>query len=126
LHYGNSNKIVLESSVVDIKAKKTPTASGVWEMTGVSTDLMTPSNPLIVGNGGENVIVGIIDTGIDWSHENFHELTGDSTRILRIWDQGLTAQSGENTVQPSYTNSDLSYGVEYTKANIDAVLQNTP
>jgi subtilisin family serine protease len=33
--------------------------------------------------GGKNVIVGIIDTGIDASHEAF------SGRILRIWDQQL-------------------------------------
>ena len=41
-------------------------------------------------NLGAGVLVGIIDTGIDWTHEDF--LTpASATRILRIWDQTLPA-----------------------------------
>ncbi|MDD5224788.1 MAG: S8 family serine peptidase, partial [bacterium] len=35
---------------------------------------------------GENVIAGLVDTGIDLSHPDFHHPDG-STRILWLWDQ---------------------------------------
>jgi MYXO-CTERM domain-containing protein len=40
---------------------------------------------------GENVIAGLVDTGIDLSHPDFHHPDG-STRILWLWDQ--TQQDG--------------------------------
>lgn len=122
LFYGTEGQLTLINSSVDIKAKKSPTSQGVWEMTGVSTDVLNPSTPAIVGNGGENVIIGIIDTGIDYNHENFLELTQNTTRILRIWDQGLIARSGESAPASDKTDSTLRYGVEYTKTLIDAEL----
>jgi hypothetical protein len=45
------------------------------------------------GRRGAGVIVGIIDTGIDWRHECFRDGAGN-TRVLRIWDQNLTPRPG--------------------------------
>jgi minor extracellular serine protease Vpr len=36
---------------------------------------------------GKGVIVGIVDTGIDWSHGDFISPLDGSSRILRMWDQ---------------------------------------
>ena len=43
---------------------------------------------------GRNIIIGIVDTGIDITHQNFRNADGTS-RILFIWDQTLTAAAGE-------------------------------
>jgi subtilisin family serine protease len=67
------------------------------------------------GYRGSGVIVGIIDSGIDFTHESFRRADGTS-RILAIWDQGLTPSGSESSP------TGYSYGVEYTKANIDAAL----
>ena len=71
---------------------------------------------------GAGAIVLVYDTGIDFKHRDFRSPT-DSTksRILFIWDQTLTAQAGEST--PGGT---LSYGVEYTQAQINAELTSSP
>jgi subtilisin family serine protease len=70
---------------------------------------------------GAGAIVFIFDTGIDWKHKDFRSPT-DSTksRILSIWDQTLTATTGE--APPS----GFGYGVEYTQAQISAELGSSP
>ena len=67
------------------------------------------------GFKGSGVIVGIIDSGIHYPHECFRKQDGTS-RILAIWDQYITALSTE-TPPTGYT-----YGVEYTKTDIDSAL----
>jgi subtilisin family serine protease len=64
---------------------------------------------------GASVIVGIIDSGIDWRHGCFRHANGTS-RVLRIWDQWLSPVAGESSP------AGFGYGVEYTKAQIDAHL----
>ena len=70
---------------------------------------------------GQGAIVLIYDTGIDWKHKDFRN-PSDSTksRILSIWDQTISPIGAE--VSPA----GLSYGVEYTKAQIDAELGAAP
>ncbi|MDO8945057.1 MAG: S8 family serine peptidase, partial [Desulfobacterales bacterium] len=67
------------------------------------------------GRRGEGVIVGIIDSGIDFTHPSFRKSDGTS-RILLLWDQGLTPQGGE--ISPS----GAGFGVEYSRADINAAL----
>ncbi len=67
------------------------------------------------GRRGAGVIVGIIDSGIDWRHASFRRPDG-SSRILRLWDQRLTPVAGEVAA------AGFSYGVEYTNAQINANL----
>lgn len=62
---------------------------------------------------GKNVLIGFLDTGIDFTHKAFRKRDG-SSRIYGIWDQ--TVQSGT----PPY---DLQYGSSYTKEDLDAALQ---
>lgn len=65
-----------------------------------------------------STLVGIIDSGIDYRHRTFRHEDG-TTRILAIWDQGLTAE-GTEAPPPGF-----DYGVEYTREAIDAALRPT-
>jgi subtilisin family serine protease len=62
---------------------------------------------------GSGVIIGIIDTGIDYTHEAFRNTDG-TTRIISIWDQTI---QGENTAPEGF-----AYGTEYTREQINAAL----
>ncbi|OUP85185.1 peptidase [Lachnoclostridium sp. An169] len=61
---------------------------------------------------GSGVLIGFLDSGIDYTSEIFRNLDG-STRIAAIWDQ--TVQSG----QPP---EGFAYGTEFTREEIDAAL----
>ena len=70
---------------------------------------------------GKGVIVAVYDSGIDWDHPDFRNPADPTkSRILRIWDQTITAISGE-TPPTGY-----SYGVEYTQAHINNELDGSP
>ena len=69
---------------------------------------------------GAGVIVGIIDSGIDFMHKSFRKSDG-KTRILRIWDQTLTAQAGESAP----TEIAGAGGVEYSADDIDFTIDTT-
>lgn len=69
------------------------------------------NSPLLQGYDGEDVIVGTIDTGIDFTHPDFLDSTGQS-RVLWVWDHLLPVNG--NTPQP------YNYGQQFSKANIDA------
>ena len=61
------------------------------------------------GNTGRNVIIGIVDSGIDLNHDDFKDSSG-MTRILFLWDQGATIGSPP---------SGYTYGNECTKTVIE-------
>lgn len=61
---------------------------------------------------GEGVMIGFIDTGIDYTNPLFQNLDG-STRIEGIWDQ---------TIQQAPPKGQ-AFGTEYTREMIDAALQ---
>ena len=69
---------------------------------------------------GQGVMIGFIDTGIDYQDPLFQNKDG-STRILGIWDQTLGNDA------PDISNSSsifpVSYGTQYTKEQIDAALR---
>jgi subtilisin family serine protease len=62
---------------------------------------------------GAQVLVGIVDSGIDWRHDDFRHADG-SSRILFLWDQRADGLPGAR----------VPFGREYTKAQLDAVLAN--
>ncbi|MGH8564665.1 MAG: S8 family serine peptidase [Gammaproteobacteria bacterium] len=94
----------LDRSVADVNGDDVNRAPGVGTPPTVYT-----------GNG---VIVGVIDSGIDFRHEAFLRADGTS-RLLAIWDQNLPPTGTEAAPQP-YT-----YGVEYNRAAINADLAGT-
>jgi len=71
---------------------------------------------------GKGVLVGVIDSGIDWCHKDFQKADGTS-RILYIWDQGLTANNNETSPDAKIVGQ-ADYGVEYTQKQINGSLKN--
>lgn len=63
------------------------------------------------GLTGEGILVGSVDSGVDYFHPDFRNEDG-STRILRLWDQSVDGNPPENYVS----------GTEYTKEEIDEAL----
>lgn len=63
---------------------------------------------------GRGVIVGIIDYGCDFKHNNFRNIDG-TTRILALWDQN----GGKNALSPQ----GFPYGREFTQNLINQALQ---
>ncbi len=118
------NFLQLHDSIPDIMA------NNVWTNNGDN----------FTGYTGKDVIVGIIDSGIDFRHKNFRKPDG-STRILRIWDQTIVAPvnpplPGESPPgaivsppAPASLAATLGYGVEYLRQQItdtindDTILQ---
>lgn len=77
------------------------------------------ANPRATGQG---VIVGFVDTGIDWTHQDFRtDRDGDgfeeSSRILWLWDQTETGFFGSPQKVP--------FGTEYTREEIELALRTT-
>jgi subtilisin family serine protease len=69
---------------------------------------------------GRGVIIGLIDSGIDFRHPSFQNADG-SSRILAIWDQNLKPVDGESSPEP------YKYGVVYSKGEItDAIRSEHP
>lgn len=64
---------------------------------------------------GTNVLVGVIDSGIDFRHDDFR-LPDGSSRIRFLWDQSA----------PSVSGGRVPFGREFTKANLDAALRTSP
>ncbi len=68
-------------------------------------------SPLIQAYDGKGVVVGVIDTGLDFTHPDFLDSTGNS-RVKFYWDQNL----------PDSVNTpvDYGYGQEWDNVQIDS------
>jgi hypothetical protein len=55
----------------------------------------------IEGLDGTGVLVGFVDSGIDFTHADFRSASG-ATRLVGIWDQTLTANAGERVPSAGY------------------------
>ena len=63
------------------------------------------------GLTGEEILVGVVDSGVDYFHPDFRNEDG-SSRILKLWDQSIPGNSPEGYIR----------GTEYTKDKIDEAL----
>ena len=79
---------------------------------------------------GENVVIGVIDTGFEITHKSFRKADG-STRIIALWDQTIgpprPPQAGNPPLGPPFQldpgesspAAPFNYGVEYDSNWID-------
>lgn len=111
-----------ESGLVDRIAPATQLEPHNDEAAGVSgVRLLNEGRLNSTAYTGQGVAACVIDSGLDYTHEDFRDLADPSqTRVLSIWDQTLSAQAGESTP------SGYSYGVEYTQADIEDEIDGTP
>ena len=71
-------------------------------------------HPLQIGAGaltGRGILMGIVDSGVDYFHPDFRNEDG-SSRILALWDQSIPGRPPQGYVT----------GTEYTKEEIDEAL----
>lgn len=73
-----------------------------------------PSGPL--AETGQNVIVGVVDWGCDFTHDDFRSGTG-STRLLALWDQSAIPKGGRRAP------NGYSTGVEFDSTAINEALK---
>ena len=76
-------------------------------------DIHSGNSPLSNTYSGNGVIIGFIDTGIDYNHDDFKNTDG-STRLLYLWDQTLGVAA--NTPQP------YGYGQQWNANGINSGL----
>lgn len=96
--------------------------SSSMESSGILSTFASPA----LGNRGRGVIIGIIDTGIDYTNPLFLRPDG-TTRINSIWDQSIPEDTSliPPGVPDRYPSSGASYGTEYTREQINEALSSS-
>lgn len=97
----------LANNIVDFDLPPILTLSDISPVEASGAPIFN-NNPYLRLNG-RGVLVGIIDTGIDYLSEEFQREDGTS-RVFRIWDQTLNNQDKEIY--------GIKYGIEYTEEQI--------
>lgn len=78
-----------------------------------------------LNNRGEGVLIGLIDTGIDYQNPLFKNLDG-TTRIAGIWDQTLSADPSQPASASKGSQEDtieVLYGTAFTSRQINEALR---
>ena len=102
-----------------------PKLYSLLDVTSMDAAGITPAGELpVLNNQGAGVIVGFVDTGINYTYSLFRNVDG-STRIIGIWDQTNNSDNSNNieneTVKPFSAFSAL-YGTQYTAEEINLAL----
>lgn len=88
-----------------------------------ASGILSAFNSPALNNQGKGVLIGLVDTGIDYHSPLFQNPDG-TTRIAGIWDQSVPI---EEDVLPAgvpdyYPMGGSSYGTEYTREQINEAL----
>ncbi len=76
-----------------------------------NTAIKAPAARAAYNLSGQGVIVGLIDSGIDWRHGDFRKADG-KTRIKRLWDLSDRANTGPGGVGRVYTEAELNVALQ--------------
>ena len=97
-----------------------------FDASGITATLNQP----LLNVRGQGVLIGFLDTGIDYLREDF-KASGGRTRIAAVWDQTIQSvnyeeDTGEAAGTEQYDREQVQgmvqYGTVYTREDINAVL----
>ena len=97
-----------------------------FDASGITATLNQP----LLNVRGQGVLIGFLDTGIDYLREDF-KASGGSTRIAAVWDQTIQSvnyeeDTGEAAGTEQYDREQVQgmvqYGTVYTREDINAAL----
>ena len=132
--------VVVQAVIGDVVAARVPLDSIAGLTTLTTVKSMEASLPLSPANDvggpasgapvfrsasgvdGSGAIVGVIDTGVDFTHDDFRNPNG-TTRIKFLCDQTDTPQPTDNTCPGGGSSAG---GTLWTEAQINATLQGSP
>lgn len=98
-----------------------PTLFGLMDTTSMeASGILSTFRQPALGSNGEGVIVGLIDTGIDYQNPLFRNSNG-TTRILGLWDQTIEDGGFELPGNRPFLFPFL-FGKEYTDQDINRAL----
>ncbi|MBP1753808.1 MAG: hypothetical protein H6Q59_206 [Firmicutes bacterium] len=106
-----TNQTIMEHGYSAMPNLYAPVSHGSLEASDVIRIRNVPNFNLI----GEGVLIGIIDTGIDYTNPIFKN-ADNTTRIVSIWDQSI-----QNGPPPEGRH----YGTEYSREQINEALKST-
>ena len=97
--------------------------TGGLDEAGITATLNQP----FLNVSGQGVIIGFIDTGIDYTLDIFKN-PDNTTRISAIWDQTIQTRpenrtTQENSIRQQLGQDSFKYGTIYTKEVIDSALR---
>lgn len=122
LYYDRSR--VPELSIRDYSYTSIPKLFSLMDSTSLDVSgILAIQNQPALSLKGQGILIGIIDTGIDYRNPLFRDGDGN-TRIVSIWDQSYNqavVSEGLNENQLP----ELLYGVEYTREQLNQAL-NSP
>lgn len=118
IHYPKSDLEPLSLSLYSYSI--IPKLFGLLDTTALEAGGILPvfDQPSLLSNGS-GVIIGLIDTGIDYTNPLFRNPDG-SSRILEIWDQSIEADEAP----PEINGFSPLYGSTYTQEQINEALKN--
>ena len=103
-----------ELSLENFTYTSIPKCYGLLDKTALEVSgILNMQNQPALALKGDGVLIGFIDTGIDYTNPLFQYADG-STRILQIWDQ---------TIQNGIPPVGISYGAVYSKEQINSALK---
>ena len=102
-----------------------PKLYSLLDVTSMDAAGITPAGELpVLNNQGSGVIVGFVDTGINYTDSLFRNVDG-STRIIGIWDQTNNSDNSnniENETAKPFSAFSAIYGTQYTAEEINLAL----
>ena len=96
-----------------------------FDASGITATLNQP----LLNVRGQGVLIGFLDTGIDYLREDF-KASGGRTRIAAVWDQTIqsvnyeedTGEAGTEQYDREQVQGMVQYGTVYTREDINAAL----
>jgi len=105
-------EIIIEDQVLQIETAKYTKSLLDTSLTFINADKVHAGEGLPRSYKGDGVIVGVFDSGIDWTHPAFSNENGN--RIKYLWDMS----------DDSNPPAEFDFGTEYTKDDLDQASSN--